>query len=188
LKQIVEDSYTEQIQSTTIYISSPSTCTRSILKRGRSSSVQSQESSHKSIKLEDAPASSKSVSFNLSPVIINATSLLSLDDSENEEEEQFVPQTPVDDYEDSLSPPSTTSSTDSEESESDNELKTPVDDSKCSNNDRWATALQATSNRWRKPERQWVWTLGKLADRGTQVEPQSSSNAVQVWDEGVMAV
>jgi len=181
------DSYTEEVQSTTIYTSSPCTSSRSILKRGRSSSVQSEENFHKFTKLEDAPISSKSVSFNLSPVIIHSVDFLSLEDSE-EEEEGFVPQTPVDDYDDSLSPPSTTSSTDSEESESDNELKTPVDDSKCSNNDRWATALQATSNRWRKPERQWVWTLGKLADRGTQVESQSSGDAVQVWDEGVMAV
>lgn len=84
-----------------------------------------------------------------------------------------------------MSPPSTTSSTDSEESESDNELKTPLDDKKTSTNDRWAAAL-STGGRWRKPKREWVWTLGGGDDRDVKEELEYSG--VKVWGEELMAV
>jgi hypothetical protein len=109
---------------------------------------------------------SKSVSFDMCPSYIPRVFIEDDEEEEEEEEENFV----FEDVE-SMSPPSTTSSTDSEESESDNECKTPVDTTQSG----WMTRKFANKpgfgggGRWKKAKREWVWTLG---DCNTNVEHQ----------------
>jgi len=71
-----------------------------------------------------------------------------------------VPRTPIGEDADNLSPPSTTSSTDSEESESDTEPKTPVEDNEEAKKRQADVWSKGGGGRWRKPKREWVWTLG----------------------------
>jgi len=81
--------------------------------------------------------------------------------SEEEEEYEFISNRCDYEYMDNMSPPSTTSSTDSEESDSDSEPKTPVDDEDTRGRvvDRFASAL-SRSGKWKRSKREWVWTLG----------------------------
>ncbi|KAF3922051.1 hypothetical protein ABW20_dc0107434 [Dactylellina cionopaga] len=81
-----------------------------------------------------------------------------------------------------MSPPSTTSSTDSEESESDSEPKTPVDDddSRGRSVDRFASVL-SRSGKWRRPKREWVWTLGGSDSNDIMQELEySNANLMQI--------
>lgn len=83
-----------------------------------------------------------------------------------------------------MSPPSTTSSTDSEESESDSEPKTPIDDEDDSRGrsfDRWAASGASRSGKWRRPKREWVWTLGGSDSNDIMQELEySSASLMQV--------
>ncbi|KAF3902452.1 hypothetical protein ABW21_db0201367 [Orbilia brochopaga] len=102
--------------------------------------------------------------------------------SDDEEEYELISsQDCMEDIE-SMSPPSATSSTDSEESESDSEPKTPVDDEDTRGRavDRFATAL-SRSGKWRRPKREWVWTLGGSDSNDIMQELEySSANLMQV--------
>ena len=90
-------------------------------------------------------------------------------------------QTLIDEYdEDMSSPPSTTSSTDSEESESDNECKTPIDN--IPNEERWVKAMP----KWRKPTREWKWTLSGDVKEDLDMESEYSGSAVKVWGDECM--
>jgi len=88
--------------------------------------------------------------------------------------------------EDNLSPPSTTSSTDSEESESDNEARTPVEEPQSG----WMTKRLADKpgfgggGRWKKAKREWVWTINNDEDE----EAKRQNFGVKVWGEDNMVV
>ncbi|KAK6351313.1 hypothetical protein TWF718_004477 [Orbilia javanica] len=99
-----------------------------------------------------------------------------------EEDYEFVPSRhELEDIE-SMSPPSTTSSSDSEESESDSEPKTPIDDEDTRGRcvDRFASAL-SRSGKWKRSKREWVWTLGGSDSNDIMQELEySSASLMQV--------
>ncbi|KAJ6261157.1 hypothetical protein Dda_3823 [Drechslerella dactyloides] len=137
---------------------------RSILK-GSPSHSPSQSPSFES--------STRNVTFELEHTVIPPS---------DEEEYEFISsQDRMEDIE-SMSPPSATSSTDSEESESDSEPKTPVDDEDTRGRsvDRFASAL-SRSGKWRRPKREWVWTLGGSDSNDIMQELEySSASLMQV--------
>jgi len=101
----------------------------------------------------------------------------------DEQEYEFVPsKRELEDIE-NMSPPSATSSTDSEESESDSEPKTPVDeeeDCRGRSFDRFAST-GSRSGKWRRPKREWVWTLGGSDSNDIMQELEySNTNLIQV--------
>ncbi|KAK6355031.1 hypothetical protein TWF696_004157 [Orbilia brochopaga] len=128
--------------------------------------------SHSPSQSPSCESMSRNVTFELEHTIIP---------SDDEEYEFISSQDHMEDIE-SMSPPSATSSIDSEESESDSEPKTPVDDEDTRGRtvDRFATAL-SRSGKWRRPKREWVWTLGGSDSNDIMQELEySSANLMHV--------
>jgi len=116
----------------------------------------------------------RSVTFKAEHIVIPSSS------SDDEEYEIIPSKRDLEDIE-NMSPPSTTSSTDSEESESDSEPKTPVDeeDSRGRSSDRFASGPR--NAKWRRPKREWVWTLGGSDSNDIMQELEySSASLMQV--------
>ncbi|EWC46924.1 hypothetical protein DRE_03936 [Drechslerella stenobrocha 248] len=131
--------------------------------------------SHSPAQSPSCETMSRSVSFEAKHTVIPSP-------SEGDNEYDFISNQDYMMDVENMSPPSATSSTDSEESESDSEPKTPIDDEDTRGRavDRFAVAL-SRSGKWRRPKREWVWTLGGSDSNDIMQELEySSASLMQV--------